>query len=400
MESKKMRMSDEQLIAKDIDIPIELLRDEILARLPVKTQLQIRCVCKLWCSVIDSQDFRLNPNIRKTPHLIYIHSENNGLTSDQCIVTLRNVDTFEIINHLCKMYGSYEFYGTCNGLMLMSQKLFGDKSILRVWNPSIQKSLLLPSCPLNSEPQHRLTYMLGYPSSDGDNNFKVAAFKCHPGSSLLGGSYVSIAIYSSRGHRWSSVIKRNDVLFPPSLTDRVFYQGAWYWITKTNLVSFDFNLEDFIFQELPVEVMQGEVTRFIFLLCEKLAILSVSSKCFCVWVMDKDRRKMPSWRPWLSRDTTHEALDKICDLQYIHSRIFYNERDSDTFIFQDTKKVFSYKFSTQQKQILRSPYESEVILDAYAESLVLHKGTDGQILTSYPSHDKTVVAWPTLEDHW
>uniref|UniRef100_A0A803L658 Matrin-type domain-containing protein n=1 Tax=Chenopodium quinoa TaxID=63459 RepID=A0A803L658_CHEQI len=65
------------------------------------------------------------------------------------------------------------------------------------------------------------------------------------------------------------------------------------------------------------------------------------------------------------------------------------------------------RVTLQQEDLRRScqagsPYSSVVTtLDAYAESLVLYKGNDGQNLTSsYPPCDKKVMAWPTMEDHW
>ncbi|XP_021726592.1 putative F-box protein At1g50870 [Chenopodium quinoa] len=134
---------------KETHIPVDLLRD-ILARLPVKTLLRYRCVCKLWCTLIDSKDFRLNTNNRKNTDVLVMRSVKNR---DQFIFTVRSTDTSKITDDLCMICESYTLLGTCNGLMLMlmSKKLSDNTVMLRLWNPSIQKSLILPSCPLSSE---------------------------------------------------------------------------------------------------------------------------------------------------------------------------------------------------------------------------------------------------------
>uniref|UniRef100_A0A7N0TSQ9 F-box domain-containing protein n=1 Tax=Kalanchoe fedtschenkoi TaxID=63787 RepID=A0A7N0TSQ9_KALFE len=64
------------------ELPDDIVLDEILVRLPVRSLLQFRAVCKTWQERIRSKDFiqqhLKHHSLKKDSHLLLTHSDNNG----------------------------------------------------------------------------------------------------------------------------------------------------------------------------------------------------------------------------------------------------------------------------------------------------------------------------------
>ncbi|XP_021848420.1 F-box/kelch-repeat protein At3g06240-like [Spinacia oleracea] len=383
MRSRKKRVPDHE-----IHIPTELLT-EILARLPVKTLLRFRCVCKLWCSLIDSQDFidmhlRLFQNNRSKTHLL-VMEEIYRANGEECTFAIRRADTLRKTAHLHTSNNSYQIIATCNGLVLLWERISSGGSDLRLWNPSIRKALLLPACPSEHE-RHPL--LLGF--SPFSNDYKLVVFRYNDG--LAQDVSMSIAVYSLRNHSWKVNVNRINVPLSfmrgfPTQGDRVFCRGAIYWIgrdpylrkvkgnQKTHLVSFNFDSEDFISVELPDTAKDW----FIFLLGESVAVSSMDIRNSPVWVLETDGgfRKDPR----LSRVVQWDSCNAFKGISiFLDSRLLYNQ-DSDTFIIHDSNRVNSFNPTTRQVQQLGKSIRGTLTLDTYVESLELHKGTQGHIFS-------------------
>ncbi|XP_074265196.1 putative F-box protein At1g47790 [Silene latifolia] len=133
-------------------MPPELLT-QILTNLPAKSLARFRCVCKYWCSIIDDPYFvslhlkysRLNCDKDKKLLVLKNSVSNSSLTVLQA-------NTLEKTGRIFKKTGAahgYFILGRCSGLLLVVQRcgpLLQKK--LRLWNPSIRKSLVIPKTPL------------------------------------------------------------------------------------------------------------------------------------------------------------------------------------------------------------------------------------------------------------
>ncbi|XP_074289931.1 F-box protein At2g23160-like [Silene latifolia] len=371
-------------------LPIEIWY-LILARMPSKTLLRFRSVCKPWCSIIDDADFvhlhlqlcNMNNNTRNK---LFLAFESLGLSSQKgCLVTVRRADTFRKTSHNLPSFKNYSSSGCCNGLLLMCTNVDENKE-LRLWNPSIRKSLLIPSCPLYSPSNHncRTAFVFGFAPSTKEHKIIALAFDhTHPKDMF-------IAVYRLSDQRWTAVRKNGfnierscfrDIFWAyccPSNT--VFFQGVvhctgnkFYGDYKNYLISLDFDSEKFTFLKLPY--FSGgklDTKRFLFILGESVAFFCISKVYTNIWVLEHDAGKRV-WTLWHSRTSTRDGFDLFMAITY--SKPFYYESDHGGCLMVGKG---SYHIASGQVLERGKSMRKFVHLETYSESLVLHKGYGAQ----------------------
>lgn len=119
---------------------ISVLAEEIIAdifsRLPVKTLLQLKCVCKRWRTLISSPWF-ISAHLKRFssgPDARYILGATNGLIpirNPSCVIKIK-----EPCRSVCNVVGSI------NGLLCLITTSF--RKLIYLWNPSINQFKILP----------------------------------------------------------------------------------------------------------------------------------------------------------------------------------------------------------------------------------------------------------------
>ncbi|KAK4572187.1 hypothetical protein RGQ29_030563 [Quercus rubra] len=131
------------------DLPEEIVL-EILAKLPVKSLLRFRCVCKRWYSSIANPSF-ISTHLSNNHHnegLVIHLAKNTRIPSsgrlDSQFCTLARDRTFE--NHI-QVSNSLHFSflvsvlaGSCNGILCFSDYMTPGCNAVYLWNPSCQVS--------------------------------------------------------------------------------------------------------------------------------------------------------------------------------------------------------------------------------------------------------------------
>ncbi|XP_075649833.1 F-box protein At3g08750-like [Castanea sativa] len=146
---------------------------EILARMPVKSLLRFRCVCKTWYSFIT------NPNFISTHLLCYNHDDDGCVIHMPRSNSLRQICTvafdrsFETISEFRIPFnfqsGHPEFMGSCNGILcFVDHRKFAIVDVY-LWNPSIIKFKRLPDTCLTQLP----IIALGFGFDSQNNDYKV-----------------------------------------------------------------------------------------------------------------------------------------------------------------------------------------------------------------------------------
>ncbi|KAA8526247.1 hypothetical protein F0562_008550 [Nyssa sinensis] len=157
--------------------PREILVD-ILVRLPVKSLLRFRCVCKSWCSLIESPIFlatHLNQSINNTHLLIRYFSVNHK--KELYSLRFDNETLNECVELKCPFKsrsGNFlRVVGSCNGLICLSDDHFGYTYTLIVWNPAIQRCVALPKPRVCFDVCGPYMFALGFGFDPKTNDYKV-----------------------------------------------------------------------------------------------------------------------------------------------------------------------------------------------------------------------------------
>ncbi|XP_021733669.1 F-box protein CPR30-like [Chenopodium quinoa] len=376
-------------LSEDIHFPPELLL-EILLWLPSKTLLKFRSVCRIWCSFIDSSNFiSLHLNCynydysqKSIDHLIAIQR----IVDVGCFFTIRSSDRLNTVADLAELAEPYSISGNCNGLILLN---YGWNAV-RLWNPSIRKSLFLPDCPIKLRWSRirrcHVTYTLGF--SRSSNDYKVLAVKTNLPSYSDDKAY--IAVYSLADHLWR--VKPNPVsvskwaiswLSPEG--GLVCCGGVVYWVDNDlhrkpgaymKLYLYDFDVEEFSVMQLP-DAVKESTHRLIFAHGDSLAVLLMSSESICIWVLKKDGGENP-WRLWFKGEP-HLNASKLFEC----ANVVYC-KNSNTFLLNNNLATMSYDIANNQIRILKEKdmMNFRISFQTYVESLVLHKGF-GETITLF-----------------
>ncbi|XAR73601.1 hypothetical protein NMG60_11007622 [Bertholletia excelsa] len=274
--------------------------EEILQWLPVKSLLQVRCVSKLWSSLISSPPFLHKHAFRNPrPSGLYFYHHNWGFISPAwaSLDGHTNPPDFAFLVGL-KAQACPRILRSCNGLLLCLHRdlIPTPRSCYVVCNPSTRKYRTLP-CPseiyddnfiflfpnqsyLAFDPAKSLHYkvLLFYPFFQDHND-------------------CCIYIYSSQNGSWKFL--KLQVQQGMYLHGGVYLDGAINWIISENNVHIQFDVEAEKFTTVPLSSkpkIEPEDETLFFGECGGHLLLvqrssSVSPKeGLELWEMDRDRR--------------------------------------------------------------------------------------------------------------
>ncbi|GAU43182.1 hypothetical protein TSUD_301480 [Trifolium subterraneum] len=165
-----MYLPDHQLPLLPV-LPEELII-EILLRLPVRSLLQFKCVCKSWKTLIS------DPQFAKT-HLQGSSSTDESIMTHQRLVSLVGTGPYEVISYPVKtlfenpsipvepdsfsMKHKYRIIGSCNGLLCLYGK---SQHCVRLCNPAT-RLLSKRSPPIGYSDWYICNYGFGYDQIPG-----------------------------------------------------------------------------------------------------------------------------------------------------------------------------------------------------------------------------------------
>ncbi|XP_074264720.1 putative F-box protein At5g50220 [Silene latifolia] len=381
MKSRKMKTSNNQYI------PFEVLT-QILAYLPAKSVLKFRCVCKSWCSIIDSPDFvsmhlqLCNTNPFNSGKVLALEGLGRGGCNGS-LLTLRKADTLRKTDHIFKCSQRYYLYGSCNSLLLMG-RVTHYQTCPRLCNPSVGKSLLLPLWPLPPYFKYNTSFVLGFALHTKDFKVIVIAFNHATNIATL---EMRVAVYTLSDQQWAvrdNGLNIDGLSFKNLIGPYYFCEGSANWLGNqvgkpTHLVSLDFDTESFSFLELPYALDEVNTTsRSLFLLGESLAFFCISSVSLKIWVLKQESVKS-KWTLWFSGPSSSDGFN-LFHHRRSKTRILYYKGDGGSLVYG--KK--SYNIATCQVRSIGKSLSRNVELGTYYESLVLCKGCEAQDMASFP----------------
>ncbi|GMI80341.1 CONSTITUTIVE EXPRESSER OF PR GENES 1, CONSTITUTIVE EXPRESSER OF PR GENES 30 [Hibiscus trionum] len=232
---------------------------EILKRLPVKSVVKCRSVCKTWNTLISHPSFisaHLQASFSRPPNntpFLLLRYEKNGPKKYFLHYDNDGFDEFKQLRF--SPFGCVSDFivrGSCNGLICL---ILLPAYVLNfvLWNPSIQKCISLPQ-PNISE---AVELNVGFGFDSRTNDYKIVMVGVEED-----GSWIQPYLFSLNQNCWKRVIA-----IPPNYTFQAvtgislpFVNGALHWLgyqTRNNdeyihaILGFDLSSEDFFEINLP-----------------------------------------------------------------------------------------------------------------------------------------------------
>ncbi|KAL5058599.1 hypothetical protein RYX36_030203 [Vicia faba] len=187
------------MLEKIVQLPRELIM-EILLRLPVKTVLLCKCVCKSWLSVISDPDFATShfqlAATRPTRRLLFLETYSLETLSIHLDASLANDSAYASLNLDFLHTGSLpEVRGSCRGFIFLHYDTY-----FYILNPStgVHKHLPRPPAIDSTDYFSWLLYGFGYDSST--NHYLVVL-----GSRDQASDSINLEFFSLRANKWKQV---------------------------------------------------------------------------------------------------------------------------------------------------------------------------------------------------
>ncbi|XP_026383246.1 F-box/kelch-repeat protein At3g06240-like [Papaver somniferum] len=158
-----------------LSLPKEVITMEILSRLPVKSILRFRSVCKTFVHLFsdlgqDEEFVKLHlSNALNNNYLNIMLTGDNQIYSvdyfdaSSCKINAIEID-YPFKSHLIK---EVHIWGSCNGLLCLGIKHMEDECIC-FWNPSTNEYKRIPTPPEYIMPYGQESYGFGYDCANDD----------------------------------------------------------------------------------------------------------------------------------------------------------------------------------------------------------------------------------------
>ncbi|KAI8556194.1 hypothetical protein RHMOL_Rhmol05G0233100 [Rhododendron molle] len=295
------------------DLPPEIIA-AVLSRLPVKSLLRLRCVCKSWRSLISNPKFvkthlsLASANTDYSNHRLILNSSYPCTDVKSCsLSSILNEKSDSAVQLDCPFKGpnfGVKIWGCCDGLVCI-----GTGREVCIWNPSTGKYKGLPDF---VEMSYICYSWFGFGYDEGIDDYKVVGFFFGDHGS---GFETKVKVYALRSDSWRRIEGYTHGI--PEEASGTFLNRALHWIhwpgyatSNDIIVSLDLVKETYgefsapeyrhgYFHLLTLGVLNG-------CLC---MLCNYYDDCFEVWVM-KEYGMRDSWTklvviPYVSHPLNH-----------------------------------------------------------------------------------------------
>ena len=367
----------------------------ILTRLPPKSVIRFRCVCKAWDSSITTPKFIsthlnnfANDNDNGDGYIIHIPWYTRAMDSSKrrvCTVTLDR--TFDRISEIDVPFdfpsGSVQIAGSCNGLLCLAYKgkfnIFDN--VIYLWNPSIRKFKRLPDSYMERLACYGLR--LGFVYDSENNDYKVVKISSYLPKGLLPFKPMpdEIEVYTLSSDSWRRVgmpLRANVEVFDNNFQIPLV-SGALHWISLVLegeeehkgevIMSFDVNSEEFRMLVMPDGSLSTRRSqRSLALFKGKLAFITfgISDQHgyhYSMWVM-REYGVLESWNQLFVVPLERSA---VCIAFTMHGSLLIRylniNNQEQKCVLVDTETLHEKDLDIQQPSCVATFMESLALLD-------------------------------------
>ncbi|XP_042479136.1 F-box protein CPR1-like isoform X2 [Macadamia integrifolia] len=282
----------------------EVLVEDIFLRLPVKSLLRLRCVCKPWCALITKPAFvklHLNRSLENDTNrsLICRGSAFYSVDLDACELQAPVELELPPLEPSKRSDYGIKIGGSCNGLLC----IYNSMKDTFLWNPSTRRHRRLPSSPINCPAERErcrsVNFGLGYePTSKDYKVVRIAQFRSDVYRFY---SRSEVKVYSLRSNSWRKIRYKTKGFLLSIDRSGVLSNSALHWVAicQQPVIGSSFivciDLKDEKYRELPLPDSLDTRLVNVGVRGEQLCVLChYAMDRVEVWVM-KHYRKRDSW---------------------------------------------------------------------------------------------------------
>ncbi|KAM0017804.1 putative F-box associated interaction domain, F-box-like domain superfamily [Helianthus debilis subsp. tardiflorus] len=225
------------------ELPIDIINSEILPRLPAKSAVRFKCVCKQWLSFLSTQEFATMRYCRAAASrkLLYVDKRSPSIRTIDCESPNHGSAT---INHIpCEARPSdVVVLASLDGLVCLCLKKTCE---LVIWNPLTRAYKKLPNS--KSRGFFKVDYdTVGF-YVDSSYDYKILHIKLRRGT-------IGACIYSRRVDTWRNIkfLKKRQRINNYKWSSGIFSGDSLYFTVEewcrggeTMVIGFDVNSEKF-----------------------------------------------------------------------------------------------------------------------------------------------------------
>ncbi|KAJ8545316.1 hypothetical protein K7X08_017899 [Anisodus acutangulus] len=280
----------------------------ILSRLPVKTLLQFRCVCKKWRSTISNSNFIIthfqhSSSLQRTNSSILIKTRHSDSESSYHALSLFDTlqsSIVELDNPFPYFIPHMYILGPCNGIMCFYQPPWGD--VITLWNPSMRRSRMVKLSETKPLKGVHTFVSVGLAFEPQENDFLILRIFCVSPTIHDVPNHVEMCSMKSLGVkgfpiRWEK-LKNEMVFYTLRYNCDTIIKGVPYWLAYINdivlrqtLVRFD--VGKMVLEKLPVPpvIREGDYKHYLANFEDSPGMFVLEKRvgfCIDVWIMDEE----------------------------------------------------------------------------------------------------------------
>ncbi|GAB4824467.1 hypothetical protein Ancab_040297 [Ancistrocladus abbreviatus] len=343
---------------------------KILLKLPGKSLMRCKRVCKSWYHLISDSGFILkhlsqytcNPEVL-SPLLFagladkelfsFISLDDGGKWIDHgASISVIDVASFIDPGNLCSLLSLY-YEGHCHGVVCLCDR-FSKSGLFALWNPTTGEFRILPRSTLTFPSFYGPIGWMGFGYDAMTNDFKLVQARKFQNFPNYEGTEPPVELYTLSTNSWTLLDVDVELVSPLHNNRCCMIAGCLWWPImhevehlrwSFSLLRFDLNSEVF-HKIMPPEDLQGvrdEIPQSsILALDDRVALIIYDAKdlrierCFDIWVMEESSGDDVSWSKILS-------IGPI--LAYEPLAFWGNNR---FLLFRNTEGVILYELSTQK----------------------------------------------------
>ncbi|KAF5194937.1 F-box protein [Thalictrum thalictroides] len=354
-------------------LPLDIIMD-IFSRLPIKTILQCKCVCKNWFNIISNPTFSIvqfsqatnvsNPDIILNYKYNLYFAENNDdeYNKNHPILSCKKIDNSPVKN--TSSMANLSVLGSYNGLLCLTVlhkiRFLGSNPIY-IFNPITGDRLRLPDPQSYEDEDKPRIFLSGLGFDVSIGKFKIVLAFCYSDDSKS-----ELQVHTLGSNIWRRKVGIVPIEPFDSLQDFsfVFVNGSLHWITiadnfpnsrKLVITSFHFGVEEFGIVPKPKSVVvdpQLIYPRIYFVLGvldEHLSLVDSSSRNFIrIWFKKNDNGK----KSWIKKFVIQKNL--VCrQLNEAIVPIKLREKGEILFLLLGSEYMVSYNIESRKCRSLK-----------------------------------------------